>query len=153
MARSVIWTELAWQDLERLVDTIAQDSPTYAASFARRVWKRAQSLDELPYRGRVVPELGDPNVRELILKSYRLLYEIRGETVYVLGLDHDVVLDRDEQANVQLDDQGDPGFIRILPEYDCFPMSDLSKTAREEVEAAREARAAARKENQGQPRQ
>lgn len=88
MARSVVWTELAWQDLERVVDTIAQDSPTYAASFARRVWKRAQSLDEPSYRGRVVPELGDPAVRELILASYRLLYEIRGETVYILGLIH-----------------------------------------------------------------
>lgn len=36
----------------------------------------------------MVPELGDPDVRELILASYRLLYEVRGETVYILGLIH-----------------------------------------------------------------
>jgi hypothetical protein len=33
-------------------------------------------------------ELGDPEVRELILASYRLLYEIRAEAVYILGLIH-----------------------------------------------------------------
>ncbi|HUP43701.1 MAG TPA: type II toxin-antitoxin system RelE/ParE family toxin [Thermoanaerobaculia bacterium] len=111
MARSVTWTELAWQDLERAVDTIAQDSPTYAAGFARRVWERAQSLDELSYRGRVVPELGDPDVRELILASYRLLYEIRGETVYILGLIHgarDLTALWTREGESRRDDPGTP---------------------------------------------
>ena len=88
MARSVVWTELAWVDLQQAVEYISQDSPTYAAAFARSVWEHSQSLDELTYRGRVVPELGDPDVRELFPASYRLLYEIRGEVVYILGLIH-----------------------------------------------------------------
>lgn len=88
MARSVVWTELAWADLQQAVEHIARDSPTYAAAFARRVWEQAQSLDELAYRGRVVPELGDPQVRELFPSSHRLLYEIRDEAIYVLGLIH-----------------------------------------------------------------
>lgn len=88
MARTIAWTELAWSDLERAVDYIAQDSPTYAASFARQIWELAQSLDEFPERGRTVPELGDPNVRELLPSSYRLLYEIREDAVYILGLIH-----------------------------------------------------------------
>jgi plasmid stabilization system protein ParE len=111
MARSVVWTDLAWQDLERVVDTIARDSPTYAAGFARRVWERAQSLDELSYRGRVVPELGDPEVRELILANYRLLYEIRGETVYLLGLIHgarDLPALWEREGESRKDDPGTP---------------------------------------------
>ena len=39
-------------------------------------------------RGRVVPELDEPTVRELVVGSYRLIYEINEETVYVLGLIH-----------------------------------------------------------------
>jgi toxin ParE1/3/4 len=39
-------------------------------------------------RGRVVPELDQPPVRELVVGSYRLIYEIRDESVYVLGLIH-----------------------------------------------------------------
>jgi mRNA-degrading endonuclease RelE of RelBE toxin-antitoxin system len=36
----------------------------------------------------VVPELGDSNVRELLIGSFRLIYEIHDKTVYVLGLIH-----------------------------------------------------------------
>jgi hypothetical protein len=39
-------------------------------------------------RGRVVPELEEPAVRELIVGSYRLIYEIQGADVNVLGLIH-----------------------------------------------------------------
>ncbi|MFN8159760.1 MAG: type II toxin-antitoxin system RelE/ParE family toxin [Solirubrobacterales bacterium] len=88
MARRLAWTETAWRDLERVGDYIAEDSPGYAAAFVRRVRDRARSLDELAERGRVVPELDDPAVRELVVGSYRLIYEIAEEAVYVLGLVH-----------------------------------------------------------------
>lgn len=39
-------------------------------------------------RGRVVPELEEPAVRELIVGSYRLIYEIEGADVHILGLIH-----------------------------------------------------------------
>jgi toxin ParE1/3/4 len=80
VARRVAWTETAWRDLERIGDYIAEDSPGYAAAFLRRVRDRARSLDELAERGRVVPELDEPEVRELFVGSYRLIYEITDET-------------------------------------------------------------------------
>jgi plasmid stabilization system protein ParE len=73
MARHVVWTETAWRDLERIADYIAEDSPGYAAAFVRRVWDRSRSLETLAERGRVVPEVGDPAVRELVISSYRLI--------------------------------------------------------------------------------
>ena len=42
------------------------------------------SLDEMAERGRVVPELDQPTVRERVVGSYRLIYEIDKENVYVL---------------------------------------------------------------------
>jgi plasmid stabilization system protein ParE len=39
-------------------------------------------------RGHVVPELEELAVRELIVGSYRLIYEIDGADVHVLGLIH-----------------------------------------------------------------
>ncbi len=39
-------------------------------------------------RGRTVPELEEAAVRELIIGSYRLIYEIEDFDVYVLGLIH-----------------------------------------------------------------
>ena len=41
MARKVVWTETAWRDLERSAESIAADSPVYAAAFVRRVREHA----------------------------------------------------------------------------------------------------------------
>jgi toxin ParE1/3/4 len=84
MARKVVWTETAWRDLERSADYIAEDSPGYAAAFVERVLEHARSLDELTFRGRVVPELGEPNVRELLIGNYRLIFDVQEKTVCIL---------------------------------------------------------------------
>ena len=88
MARQVVWTETAWRDLEHTADYIAEDSPGYAAAFVQRIRDHAHSLDELAFRGRMVPELGVPTVRELLVGNYRLLYEVREASIYILGLIH-----------------------------------------------------------------
>lgn len=88
MARRIAWTEAAWGDLEQAADYIARDSPTYAASLVRQLRDRARSLEEMPERGRVVPELGDRRVRELIAGSYRLIYEMGADEVVVLAVVH-----------------------------------------------------------------
>jgi len=36
----------------------------------------ARSLRRFPERGRAVAEIGDPAVRELFVKHYRLIYEV-----------------------------------------------------------------------------
>ena len=88
MARQVAWTETAWRDLERVAEYIAEDSPSYAAGFVRQLRDRAGSLDEMAARGRIVPELEDPAVRELLVGSYRLIYEASETRVDILGLIH-----------------------------------------------------------------
>lgn len=75
-------------DLEGIADHFAEDSPGYAAAFVRRVRDRARSLADHSERGRVVPELADIRVRELIVGSYRLIYEVAADDVYVLGVIH-----------------------------------------------------------------
>jgi plasmid stabilization system protein ParE len=88
VAQRVAWTETAWRDLERIAEYIAEDSPGYAAALVRRVRDRARSLEGMANRGRVVPELEEPAVRELIVGSYRLIYEIDGADVSILALIH-----------------------------------------------------------------
>ena len=88
MARKVAWTEAAWNDLSEIADHIAIDSPHYAATFVREARDAAQSLVEFAERGRVVPEFGDQSVRELFIKTYRMVYQVSASTVYVLGLIH-----------------------------------------------------------------
>jgi len=88
MDRRVVWTEAAWRDLEQVIRYIARDSPHYAASFAREVRDAARSLFRFAERGRCVPELDTPDIREIFVGSYRLLYSLSGETLHILGLIH-----------------------------------------------------------------
>ena len=88
MARKVVWTDNAWRDLEEAAEYIARDSLHYGAAFVREVRDAARSLAGLAERGRVVPEFSDPSIRELIVRSYRLVYQVTEETAYVVGFIH-----------------------------------------------------------------
>ncbi len=88
MAQRVIWTETAWIDLENIADYIARDSPYYAASFVREIRDRARSLSRMAMRGHVVPEIGDKQIRELTIRSYRLIYRVEKSRVAVLAIVH-----------------------------------------------------------------
>ncbi|MBM4339271.1 MAG: type II toxin-antitoxin system RelE/ParE family toxin [Deltaproteobacteria bacterium] len=88
MARKVIWTETAWRDLEEVADYIARDSFSYSAAFVREARDAARTLAYLSERGRTVPEFNDPNIRELFVRSYRLIYQIAEKSVYVIGFIH-----------------------------------------------------------------
>jgi len=48
----------------------------------------SRSLNEFYKRGRVVPEFGDPNIRELFVREYRLIYSIEENHIVLLGLVH-----------------------------------------------------------------
>ncbi len=86
--RAVVWTPGARTDLDEIVAYIASDSPPAALAFLEDIFEKAESLGTLSERGRIVPELADPHVRELLLYKYRLFYEIHENEVVVLGVLH-----------------------------------------------------------------
>jgi len=88
MDRRVVWTETAWSDLELVVTYIAKDSSHYAAAFAREPRDASRSPSQLSNRGRAVPEFDDPTVREIFVRSYRLIYTVTEDAVYILGFVH-----------------------------------------------------------------
>ncbi|MEO8196243.1 MAG: type II toxin-antitoxin system RelE/ParE family toxin [Thermoanaerobaculia bacterium] len=88
MARAVDWTHQAWSDLDQAAAFIARDSPNYAATLLAQARDTARSLDRFAERGRVVPELRDPTIREVFVGSYRLVYRILAHRVEVLALIH-----------------------------------------------------------------
>jgi len=88
MAWKVTWTYSAWRDLEEVADYIAKDSPHYAAAFVREVRDAARSLAYIVERGRTVPEFNDPGIRELFVRSYRLIYQVKERAVNIIGFIH-----------------------------------------------------------------
>jgi addiction module RelE/StbE family toxin len=84
----VIWSLPAKKDLEQIFDYIAQDSKYYAKNVANKIIEKTEQLSEFQEMGRVVPEIDDPNIRELIVYSYRLIYEISPERIEILAIIH-----------------------------------------------------------------
>ena len=88
MAREVVWAEAAYSDLESITEYIARDSAHYAASFVQEVIDASRTLAEFAERGQRIPEFGEETLRELLIRSYRLIYQIDGQRVLVLGVIH-----------------------------------------------------------------
>ena len=84
----VRWTEAALEHVRAIRDFIAADSPFYAERTAERLLGRSEQLADHPRSGRVVPERGDPDVREVIEGSYRIIYQVGPARVEVLAVVH-----------------------------------------------------------------
>lgn len=82
------WTEQAIADLAAITEFIAHDSHEYACLFASDIIDVVDRIADFPKIGRVVPEIQDPAIREVILGNYRIVYRLRGYGVEVLTVYH-----------------------------------------------------------------
>lgn len=80
----VRWTERSAADLLAIGEFIALDNPIAARSWVERLRRRALRAGEAPLAGRVVPEMGRSDVREVLLSSYRIVYRVVEDGVVVL---------------------------------------------------------------------
>ena len=64
-------------DVEGIRTYIAQDSPRYADLQVDRIMAAVERLALFPESGRVVPELSNPSIREVILRPYRIVYRLK----------------------------------------------------------------------------
>jgi toxin ParE1/3/4 len=70
------WTDQAVFDLKEIKYFISKDSKYYAQKTIEKLRFRTQILKEFPESGRIIPEIENPNFRELIEGSYRIMYKI-----------------------------------------------------------------------------
>lgn len=74
----------ALRDLADIRRFIAEDDPAAARRWVRRLEQRANEAAMAPLAGRVVPEVGDPTVREAFVRSYRIVYQVSEGELRVL---------------------------------------------------------------------
>ncbi len=86
--RRVVWSESAQAALDEALDKIAEDSLDGAVRVLSRALEVADSLSTFAGRGHIVPEIGDPAVRELFVYEYRLLYRVREDQVIIRAFLH-----------------------------------------------------------------
>jgi plasmid stabilization system protein ParE len=84
----LIWAPRAIADLEAIRDHIAADSEQYASLVVDRLVAAPDRLLQFPESGRMVPEFGRPNLRELALRPYRIVYRLQGDVVEIATVFH-----------------------------------------------------------------
>ncbi|NOT86326.1 MAG: type II toxin-antitoxin system RelE/ParE family toxin [Methylococcaceae bacterium] len=84
----IFWSAPARQDLFAIHQYIAQDSKHYTARVVQDITDKVEVLFELPRLGKIVTEIGEEQVREISLYSYRILYELQEDTLYIHGIFH-----------------------------------------------------------------
>ena len=80
----VRWTEQAVADLQAIRQFIERDSPRYGRLVAERLFNATTRLEAFPRSGRVVPELGRDDLRELLVGDYRIVYRLESEAAVLL---------------------------------------------------------------------
>lgn len=66
--------------------TIAADNSVAAERRVGKLIAKADAAARLPMAGRVVPEKGRPDIREVFLRTYRIVYRVRERSILVLKL-------------------------------------------------------------------
>ena len=88
MEYRVTWSPEAVEDLESIAEYIERDSLFYAQSVVSKILEASRNIKEFPLIGRVVPEIGDENIRERFIYSYRLVYQIRQQRILIVAVIH-----------------------------------------------------------------
>ncbi len=83
--RQAIWSDQARAALDEAVAYVSQDSQFAAIRLLEAALDAGASLAQLAERGRIVPELGSPKVRELFVLRDRLMYEVTEHQAHVLA--------------------------------------------------------------------
>ena len=84
----VYWTDEATRRLRELSAYIAKDSPQAAKQVVAGLLKRSRSLAAPPLLGRKVPEYPDSELREVLERPYRLIYQVTDRGIEIVTVMH-----------------------------------------------------------------
>lgn len=71
------------RDLDQIAAYIARDNPQAARKWIVKLRRMAEHAARMPLAARVVPEIQREDVREVFLRSYRIVYGVRDDHIFV----------------------------------------------------------------------
>jgi len=85
---TVIWSDQALEDIERLYDFLKSENPLAANRVVKELRLAPQRLRVMPRLGQRIYEFPLSEIRRMIVGHYELRYEIRNDVIYILRLWH-----------------------------------------------------------------
>jgi len=84
----VIWSYVAVGNLIENSRYIAKENPDAARAVINDIYEAGNRIKEFPDKGRIVPEIGKSNVKEIFCRSYRIIYKIESRKTTILTVRH-----------------------------------------------------------------
>ncbi|MEO5590496.1 MAG: type II toxin-antitoxin system RelE/ParE family toxin [Gemmatimonadaceae bacterium] len=84
----VTWSPIAERRAREAVDWIRRDRPKAAAKWLAGLLEAVGKLDRMASRGRIVPEIGRAEYREIFHSPYRIVYTMKNKEVVILTIRH-----------------------------------------------------------------
>jgi addiction module RelE/StbE family toxin len=84
----ILWSPLALDRAAEIAKYIARDKPSSAKQWLNNLFNKVERLLASPKMGRMVPEISDTRIRELIYGNYRIIYRLDKKELSVLTIRH-----------------------------------------------------------------
>jgi toxin ParE1/3/4 len=84
----VVWRPQALRDLEAIEAFYEEVAPGFASIFVAGVFEATRTLEDHPYAGRMVPEIGAYAIREILFRQFRFIYVVEEGTAEILTVFH-----------------------------------------------------------------
>ena len=78
------WTDRSTDDLAAIYAYIVQNNPQNAKQWVDKLRQRARNAANSALIGRVVPELGQADIREIFVDCYRIVYRVEDDGISIL---------------------------------------------------------------------
>ena len=82
------WSPLAIERVTEIALYIAEDKPMASDKWVVSIFKTVEKLSAFPKSGRIVPEFGRDEIRELMYGNYRIIYQVSSSLIEILTVRH-----------------------------------------------------------------
>ena len=84
----LVWTSTAIKDLNSIAEYIEMDSEIAAKKFIKEIISKAEGLASQPFKGRPIPEKIPGGYRQILHKSYRIIYRVEELNIFISSIYH-----------------------------------------------------------------
>lgn len=88
MGRSVIWSPSARTDLKAIVSYVAEQDREAALRLGQLIIESSRQIESFEFSARVVPEYGVDDLRERIVRNYRVIFRVRENQIQIVRVWH-----------------------------------------------------------------
>ena len=82
------WSPIATDDYESIIKYYEKTAPKFAQNLAKKIMYIIENLIRFPKMGRIVPELENVEIREIIYRNFRVLYRLKENILEIVRIIH-----------------------------------------------------------------